>query len=185
MVGPSDFGSGVTVIVKAVQLLAQNQLVVELASQPGANLTIQITGSGSPRISSVANAGSLLSGALAPGEIVAVFGSIIGPLPGVVNAPVNGQYSTLLGATQVLFNGTPGTIIFASETQVNAIVPFEVTGSNVQVQVSYQGQTSNILTIPLAASAPGLFPGATVNQNGSVNNSGNASWGLSPLRSRR
>ena len=46
---------------------------------------------------------------------------------------------------------------------IAAILPYAVTGTSVQVAVTYQGQTSAPVTIPLAASAPSLF---TLNQTG-------------------
>ena len=62
------------------------------------------------------------------------------------------------------------------------MVPYEVAGKNsTQVQVSYQGQNSNAVTIPVAATQPGIFTnnasgqgqGAIVNQDGTVNSPSN------------
>jgi uncharacterized protein (TIGR03437 family) len=78
-----------------------------------------------------------------------------------------------------LFNGIPGPIIYTSSAQAAAIVPCETDGATVQVQVSYQGQTSEPITVPLAASAPAIFSldssgkgqAAVINQDLSVNDS--------------
>ncbi|HTX35441.1 MAG TPA: IPT/TIG domain-containing protein [Bryobacteraceae bacterium] len=106
----------------------------------------------------VANAASDQGGGIAPGEIVAVYGAGLGPAQGIAYQPQNtGQIVTQLGGTQVLFNGTPAPILFTSAGQVSAIVPYEVSGSNVQVTVSYNGQTTAALSVPLVAAAPAVF----------------------------
>ena len=79
---------------------------------------------------------------------------------------------------QVLFDGNPAPLIYASATQINAIAPVGLAGkASTQVQVSYQGSMSNTITIPVAAAAPGIFAadgsgvggGAILNQDSSVN----------------
>ena len=48
-------------------------------------------------------------------------------------------------------------MICASAPQTAAIVPCSVTGSTVQVTVEYRGLASAPVTVPLAASSPGIF----------------------------
>jgi uncharacterized protein (TIGR03437 family) len=69
----------------------------------------------------------------------------------------DGSVPAQLAGTTVSFNGVNGPIVYTSNTQVAAIVPYEVTGSSAQVVVSYQGQASPAFTVPVAASAPSLF----------------------------
>jgi len=80
--------------------------------------------------------------------------------------------------TQVLFDGVPGAIIYALAGQVSAVVPYAVSGTNsVPVQVIYQGQASNIVSVPVSTTIPGIFTSdasghgqcAIVNQDGIVN----------------
>ena len=82
------------------------------------------------------------------------------------------------GGTQVLFNGIAAPIIYASSTQVSAMVPYEVGAlPNPWVEVKYGGQTSDAYPIAPANTAPGLFtfnssgrgPGAILDEDGSVN----------------
>jgi uncharacterized protein (TIGR03437 family) len=40
---------------------------------------------------------------------------------------------------------------------LSAIVPYEVSGTNAQVQLTFRGQTSPPFTVPVASSSPGLF----------------------------
>jgi len=78
----------------------------------------------------------------------------------------------------VLFNGTPAPMIYASSTQVSAVVPYEMALiSNPSVWIAYAGQISNAYPLTVAATAPGLFaqnasgsgPGAILNQDNSLN----------------
>ena len=133
-----------------------------------------------PAISAVTNAASNLVGPLAPGEIVVLYGSGLGPAQ-LTSAGVGGDglYDTVLSGTRVKFDGIGAPILYTSANQVAAIVPYEVTGASTQVTVTYQGQTSAAATIALAGSVPGLFTidstgqgqAAAINQNGSINSS--------------
>ena len=67
--------------------------------------------------------------------------------------------------TRILFDGFAAPIIYASSTQVSAIVPYEIAGrSQVVLEAEYQGVRSARATLPVAASAPGVF---TLNFTGS------------------
>jgi uncharacterized protein (TIGR03437 family) len=104
----------------------------------------------------------------------------MGPTPGVpyqLSADAKSITNTLAGVT-VLFDGTPATLLYVSAVQINAIVPYRVAGnSNTVVQVQYQTQLSNTVTIPVQVAAPGIFsqdqsgtgPGAILNQDSSLN----------------
>lgn len=136
----------------------------------------------SPVINAVAGAASYAADALSPGEIVAVFGSNLGPLaPAGLQLDGAGNVTTSLGGTQVLFDGIPGPMVWASASQVNAIVPFGLTNPSTQVQVQYQDGISDPFNMTVAPSTPGIFSldgsGAgqaiVLNQDGSVNSQDN------------
>ena len=128
-------------------------------------------------VNGAASAASNLAGAVSPGEIVVLHGSGLGPAQLTPLQLAAGKVATTLAGTQVLFNGISGPIVYTSSTQVAAIVPYETDGATVQVQVSYQGQTSEPLTVQLAASVPAIFSrdstgkgqAAAINQDSSVN----------------
>lgn len=111
-----------------------------------------------PQISAVTNGATFLTGPIAPGEIVAIFGANLG----ISNLTqfqqdANGNVTTQLAGTQVLVNGSPVPMYYVSSTQLAAITPFSLSGSTAQLQVVYNGQTSAPVTVPVAAAAPGLF----------------------------
>jgi uncharacterized protein (TIGR03437 family) len=138
-----------------------------------------------PTINSVVSAASFIKGAISPGEIVTIFGTAIGPATAAYASidPSNGKLLTTIGGVQVLFNGYPAPMIYASNTQVSAIVPYEMAPfASPTVLIKYVGQTSNGYQLTSATTVPGLFaqnsqgsgPGAILNQDNSVNGPGNA-----------
>ena len=90
----------------------------------------------------VVNAVSLQEGAVAPGEIAAIFGAGLGPDAGVTGAlDATGMLPAALGGVEVRFDGTPAPIFYAQAGQVNVQVPYTVAGSaTVDVEVRYQGK---------------------------------------------
>jgi uncharacterized protein (TIGR03437 family) len=109
-------------------------------------------------IGAVANAAGNSTGAIAPGEILVIYGSGLGPAAVAANQPsVNGLYTTTVGGTTVYIDGTPVTILYAYATQVSVIVPFGLIGNTAQIYASYQGQASAPVSVPVASAAPALF----------------------------
>jgi uncharacterized protein (TIGR03437 family) len=132
----------------------------------------------------IANAAAFSVGSVAPGEIVAIFGSGLGPVVGVGGTLTGtGTVSTTAGGTQVLFGTYAAPILYASSTQINVVVPFEVTpGQNTAVTVTSNSQTSLAVGVPVAQAAPGIFiiggasspqQAAALNQDLSVNGPSN------------
>jgi uncharacterized protein (TIGR03437 family) len=107
---------------------------------------------------SVLNSATFSADALAPGELVTIFGRNFGPTALAVAAPGGGRYPTELAGTRVLMNGVAAPIIYTAVGQVSAVVPFSVVPeSRADVVIEYQGKRSPPVSIYVAASAPGLF----------------------------
>jgi len=143
-------------------------------------------GSGAPPSSSAAgvvNAASEAGGSVAPGEIVAIYGSGVGPAT-LASFQISQAsfFQPFIAGTTVTFDGIPAPLVFASSGLVAAIVPYSVAGqSTTQMVVTCQGQASSPVTLQVAPSAPGLFSangsgtgnGAIVNQDGTINSPSN------------
>jgi uncharacterized protein (TIGR03437 family) len=117
-------------------------------------------------ISGVTNSASGQTGAVAPGELIAIYGSGLGPASGVPFTvyPVTGGVDTTLGGTRVLFGSVAAPITYASAGQINAIVPYEMAGqSQVAIEVQYQSGSAS-QTVQIASAAPGAY---TLNSSGS------------------
>jgi len=136
-----------------------------------------------PSIRSTVNAGSMQGGPVAPGELVAVFGTNIGPsTPASLQLDTSGQVATTLSQTQVFFDNVAAPLVFVSSGQVTAAVPFGVAGrASTQMTVINAGATSASATLSVSQSAPSVFTadasgsgaGAILNQDGTLNNSAN------------
>jgi len=109
----------------------------------------------------VANVGSYLSGAVAPGEIVSIFGSNLGPSVGVPNTgydPATGALPTALGNVSVSFDGQAAPLFFVRNDQINVQVPYEVAGKSATgIVVTYNGAPSAAVSVPVTAVSPGIF----------------------------
>jgi uncharacterized protein (TIGR03437 family) len=134
-------------------------------------------------IAAVTNAASYATGPVSPGELITIFGSGIGPATAAYATmdPSTRKLATTIGGVQVLFNGIPAPMIYASGTQVSAVVPYEMAPvANPSVWINFAGQTSNTYQVTSTVTAPGLFaqnasgsgPGAILNQDNSLNGPG-------------
>jgi uncharacterized protein (TIGR03437 family) len=109
-------------------------------------------------IGDIRNAASFLAGAIAPGEIIEVSGTGLGPILGA-NFPWDKSVArTSLGATRLLFDGVAAPLIAVEANRVRAIVPYEVAGSGAtRMSVDSAGTMSDPLDIPVVNAAPGIF----------------------------
>ncbi len=128
----------------------------------------------------VVNAASFQQTSLSPGLIVTLFGTGMGPatLVSWQQAANLIAFPTTLEGTRVLFDDTPGPMVYTSATQVSAIVPYAVAGkTSVKVAVEYSGVKSSTVEMAVAGTAPAIFTisgsgsgqGAILNQDYSVN----------------
>jgi uncharacterized protein (TIGR03437 family) len=125
---------------------------VSVTASPGGG---GFPGGAAPTITAITNAASYSTGTVAPGEIVSIFGSGLGlPAnpgggPGVPGGP---------SPVQVLFDNVTAPVIYSSAGQVNAIVPFGISGkSQVAVTVNVLGQASAAMQKPVGVASPGVF----------------------------
>jgi uncharacterized protein (TIGR03437 family) len=112
-----------------------------------------------PKADSVVNFGSGQAGPIAPGEAIRVEGSgIASPIAAGAEFDEAGSVSTMLGGTQVLFDGDPVPLLSVSADQVVAIAPFGIAGrARVTIEVSYQDRLSQPIEIAVQPAAPGVF----------------------------
>ncbi len=146
--------------------------------------TLSVTASplAPPVLAGIVNTASELPGAISPGEMITLFGTGIGPGPTAFSFDQSGKVPDILASTQVLIDGTTAPVLYASATQVNAIVPYEVgTTGTATVEVVSNGFQSELWGVPLTPAAPGVFAAgsigvgqaAVLNQDGSPNGAPN------------
>jgi len=160
---------------------------VQVSSGTGAvqivKVTLVVSPIGTPVVLAITSGASLQPSAVSPGEIVTLFGNGIGPAtPTTFTPTASGTVPATLASVQISFNNVPAPLIFVSQGQINAIVPYEVAGqTSVPVVVTNNGATSVSFTVPVVATAPGIFAlsengsgqGAILNSDLSINGASN------------
>ncbi|MDQ6707396.1 MAG: hypothetical protein M3Z85_15640, partial [Acidobacteriota bacterium] len=146
------------------------------------NLTVTTPVIPTPSVMIVQNAASGVSGAVAPGEIISIFGINIGPAtPVTLQLTSAGAVATTLGNTQVTFDGIPAPLTYVSAGQINAVVPYDIAGKvSAHVVVTVSGKASTGTDLRVVDAAPAIFtinstgggPGAILNQDYNVNTPG-------------
>ncbi len=131
-----------------------------------------------PSLLAVTNSASgQYSTAVAPYELITLYGVGIGP-----EAPTNGQvqnglFTTSLGGCQVLFDGVAAPLLYADSGQINVVVPHAVYVST-HIKVVTPTGTVDGPTL-LVSYQPGIFQNsqtglaAALNQDGTVNSPSN------------
>ena len=110
---------------------------------------------------------------IAPGEFIRIFGSGLPPQPSQVV-----PFPTTLNGVQLLINNTPAPLYLIDATDVYAVVPYSLTGSTATIVLTNGNTSSNTITVPVAATAPGVASqaqsglglGAITHANGSLVN---------------
>jgi uncharacterized protein (TIGR03437 family) len=102
------------------------------------SLVVTATPTSPPVMTGIVNAASFLSGPIAEGEIIAIFGE------GLTNA-------------RVTINGIAAQVIYTSSGQVNAIVPSTVGTDSASIQITSAGLQSGAWAVPITNSTPGIF----------------------------
>ncbi len=148
------------VLVTAPPGTTNSVIVPVTITQPSVPLTDET----SPKIGAIVNGASMLAGPLSPGEILTVFGLVQSVGNAGLSVGSDGKVNREHYGNRVLFNGVAAPLLYESIGQINAVVPYEVAGSQtVTVQIDDGVAQSDPQTLPVAPSAPGLF---TQNQSG-------------------
>ena len=111
--------------------------------------------------SGVESSASGAPGSVSPGEIIALYGSDLGPATGVPNAgfdPSTGALPTSLGGVGVTFDGQAAPLFYVSGDQVNVQAPYELAGKvGTSIVVTYNGTASAPVSVTVLAARPGIF----------------------------
>jgi uncharacterized protein (TIGR03437 family) len=126
------------------------------------------------------SAGGVLSGRLAPGELISIYGMHLGAAaPVTATFDAAGFLPTTLGGVQVTIDGIPAPLLYVSETQINAVATLELTPrSSVELQIVPNSAPLPDFRTMVDIAAPGVFQNsggsaAAINQDGSVNSQAN------------
>ncbi|MCC6342879.1 MAG: hypothetical protein IT166_11810 [Bryobacterales bacterium] len=168
-------GAMLAVIPKAM-LTTQGTLSITVLNSPrpaSNTATFTVTPPG-PSIQGIVNAASFAGLSpkprLAPGEIISIFGSALGPTNPIVATPVSNAFPTSLGTPPAIVEfevsslWVSAPIIFAQANQINCQVPFSIpTGTDLRMRVTYNSLISSNFLYDGVAADPGIF---TVDSSG-------------------
>jgi uncharacterized protein (TIGR03437 family) len=117
-------------------------------------LTASLEGAAPVEVEGVVNAASYSPG-LAPDSFAAIFGFHMagGAAAGAGPPP----YPTELAGVQVFFDGEPAGLHYASDRQINVVVPPDAKQGTANLMVSAPGGASTIIKAPVLAASPGIF----------------------------
>ncbi len=144
-------------------------------------VSIDPSASNPVQVSVVADSASFQVGASCPLELISIFGSGLGPRKGVIASPSGGYFPTQLAGTSVTFGGILAPLLYVSESQINAVVPANVSMSEAALAVSTAAGTSAQNLTWIEKSTPAIFSvdqsgsgqGAILNEDGTLNSASN------------
>ncbi len=143
-------GSGEPAGLVAQGLLSDSQTLLPAA----AALNFNIGNTSIPSAFSVVGSANFSPGALAPGELVSLFGA---NLSGDSSQASNLPLSDLLGGVEVTVGGLPAPLIYVSPGQINFQIPFEATPGTAAIVVNSGYARAASYRATVAASAPQIF----------------------------
>lgn len=95
-----------------------------------------------------------ITNAYAPGELVSLYGNFGVSPQSATTLPI----PTNLGGVQVFVNGLASPVLYVSQNQVSAWIPYEISGDEFATfQVEVNGSKSNTVTVYADNSAPGIY----------------------------
>ena len=177
-------GKGATfnITTSAVNTIVLAPVTATLSTQSLSTTLILAPPGGGVSTAALVNAANYANGPVAPGGIVSMLGSGMGPSDGAGMQLESGRVATKLAGVRVLFDGAAAPLLYVGGDQINTVVPYGVAGrASTQVQVEYLGARSKALTVPIATASPGIFTrdasgagqGAILNQDSSINSVAN------------
>ncbi len=109
-----------------------------------------------------------LVGPLAPGQLLSLFGTDMGPALPLTGLNSNARTVPVsLGGVNVSFDGTPAPLLYVSANQINLQVPFEImNSSSTLMQVQFNGAVVATRLFAVTPRNPSLFitPGTQLQQ---------------------
>ena len=114
-----------------------------------------------------------VNSAVAPGEMVAIYGTGLGPETGIEAERAAGEtIGTSLGGSTVSFDGIAAPVLYASANQLNVLVPYGLApGTQAKMRIARPEGSSQILSLRIVDAQPNLV--TALNSDGSVNGANN------------
>lgn len=140
----------------------------------GSSQPFVITVGNASTITAVTNAASYATGAVSPGELIAIFGQNIGPEAAGLLTVANGYAATSVGGVTVTIDGQNAPILYAGASQVTVQVPYNARpgtaaqGTARPVVLTYGTATPAQAQLDIVAAAPGVFTAGGTGNGGAA-----------------
>jgi len=147
-----------------------------LDSDPSSGFVLRLPRGAPTGVSVLGVADSAVDGVIgqvAPGEFLSIYGTGLGPAVGVgMQIGPSGTLTTLLGGTEVSVDGILAPLLYASDSQINLLVPYEIANSKqVNIQISTHAGSSQTGPLQVVPAQSSVF--TVLNSDGSVNSPSN------------
>jgi uncharacterized protein (TIGR03437 family) len=116
-------------------------------------VTLRLHGRPAAAANGIVNAASFVP-SLSPGSLATIFGA---GLSAGMTAQANLPLPYGLANVQVLINGLAARLLFVSDSQINFLVPADLAGSTVEVEIMNPFGRSGPNVVPVSAASPGVF----------------------------
>jgi uncharacterized protein (TIGR03437 family) len=147
-------------------------------------LDLSLVQHGLPAPSCLVNGATFYSAPATAGTISTLFGSNLGPSTGVsYQLGADGLIPNVLGGTSLTVGGVPAPLLYAQDTQINFVVPQQLSGNTTNICITRSGAQSCMVAftalewpVIFCVSAPctSYSTGfAILNQNGTLNTPSN------------
>jgi uncharacterized protein (TIGR03437 family) len=148
-------------VIPATQLAnaATLNLVVSNPAPGGDSAPSPFVVTATPIVAAAVSVASNLGPAVSPGELINIYGQSIGPATPatLTSTTVPGFVDTTLNGVAVTIDSVPAPLLYVSENQIAAQVPYEVSIGTAKNIVVNNGVSVANGTVDIAAEAPGLF----------------------------
>jgi len=124
------------------------------ATAAGATFTVTALAPATVPEGSAVNGASFARTSVSPGSIISIFGTNLSVDTLLATTT---PLATTLGGVTVRVNDTPAPLYFVSPGQINAQMPFEISGSTATLTVNNGAGPSPAITVSLVPSSPGIF----------------------------
>ena len=189
---PIELGATYTDLPRSRQFIVSNGVRVGVGLGPYPALTVAVQ---APKMTpppagifldptSALNTASLapFTTGISSGELVTLTGLNLGPanLAVAFTTPL----PTTLAGVQVLLNNQPVPILTAASTQLTIQVPYHTSSATASLQVTYKGAQSNLISVRVNTTTPGIFtlPNGGVNRSTARHANGTLVTPASPAR---
>jgi uncharacterized protein (TIGR03437 family) len=145
-------------VIPAAQMTAGTTLTIMVSNPaPGGDSVTTVNFVFTPTVDSAVNSASYASGG-APGTLITLFGDNIGPAVPASLTFTGNYVDTTLSGVSVLIDGNPAAMVYVSQHQVSAQIPYEASlGAGKAIVVTNGPNPAANGAIDIAATAPGIF----------------------------